>query len=114
MPPRAWRVRIEDILEAIDRVEQYVTGMDYDAFVADSRTVQAVEQNIEIIGEATANLPNELVDKWPDAPWYQMRGMRNVIANEYFGVDTSIVWKTATDDLPLLRPMLRKMLGNSG
>jgi uncharacterized protein with HEPN domain len=58
MPPRLWRVRNEDILEAIDNIEHDVAGLDFDAFDADRKTVDAVERNLEIIGEATANLPD--------------------------------------------------------
>ena len=61
MPPRSWRVRIEDILDAIDNIQHYVAGLDFDAFDADRKTVDAVERNLEIIGEATANLPDEVL-----------------------------------------------------
>ena len=70
MPPRSWRVRIEDILEAMDNIEDYVAGLESDAFRADRKTVDAVERNLEIIGEATANLPDEILARWPEVPWH--------------------------------------------
>ena len=90
MPPRSWRVRIEDILDAIDNIEHYVAGLDFDAFDADRKTVDAVERNLEIIGEATANLPDEVLARWPEVPWRYMKGVRNLLAHEYFGVDERI------------------------
>lgn len=110
MPPRSWRVRIEDILESLDNIESYVAGLDFDGFHADRKTVDAVERNLEIIGEATANLPNEILDRWPEVPWHYMRGLRNLLIHEYFGIDVGILWQTIREDLPPLEPLLRKVL----
>ena len=113
MPPRSWRVRIEDILEALDNIEDYVVGLEYATFRADRKTVDAVERNLEIIGEATANLPDEILARWPEVPWHYMRGLRNLLIHEYFGVDVGILWQTIQEDLPPLEPLLRKVLASS-
>ena len=113
MPPRSWRVRIEDILDAIDNIEHYVAGLDFDAFDADRKTVDAVERNLEIIGEATANLPDEVLDRWPEVPWRYMKGVRNLLAHEYFGVDVGIIWQTIQEDLPAITPLLHKVLASA-
>jgi uncharacterized protein with HEPN domain len=113
MPPRSWRVRIEDILDAIDNIEHYVAGLDFDAFEADRKTVDAVERNLEIIGEATANLPDEVLARWPEVPWRYMKGVRNLLAHEYFGVDVGIIWQTIQEDLPAITPLLRKVLASA-
>ena len=112
MPPRSWRVRIEDILEAIDNIEGYVVGLEYRTFRADRKTMDAVERNLEIIGEATANLPDEILARWPEVPWRHMKGLRNLLAHEYFGVDSGILWQTIQEDLPALEPLLRKVLAS--
>ncbi len=112
MPPRSWRVRIEDILDAIDNIEHYVAGLDFDAFDADRKTVDAVERNLEIIGEATANLPDEVLARWPEVPWRYMKGVRNLLAHEYFGVDVGIIWQTIQEDLPAITPLLHKVLAS--
>jgi uncharacterized protein with HEPN domain len=113
MPPRSWRVRIEDILDAIDNIEHYVAGLDFDAFDADRKTVDAVERNLEIIGEATANLPDEVLARWPEVPWRYMKGVRNLLAHEYFGVDVGILWQTIQEDLPAITPLLHKVLASA-
>ena len=113
MPPRSWRVRIEDILEAIDNIEHYVAGLDFDAFEADRKTVDAVERNLEIIGEATANLPDEVLARWPEVPWRYMKGVRNLLAHEYFVVDVGILWQTIQEDLPAITPLLHKVLASA-
>ena len=112
MPARSWRVRIEDILEAMDNIEDYVAGLESDAFRADRKTVDAVERNLEIIGEATANLPDEILARWPEVPWRYMKGMRNLLAHEYFGVDVGILWQTIQEDLPTIRPLLLEVLAS--
>jgi len=112
MPPRSWRVRIEDILEAMDNIEHYVAGLEYHTFRADRKTVDAVERNLEIIGEATANLPDEMLARWPEVPWRHMKGLRNLLAHEYFGVDLGILWQTIHEDLPALQPLLLKVLAS--
>ena len=113
MPPRSWRVRIEDVLDAIDTIEHYVAGLDFDAFEADRKTVDAVERNLEIIGEATANLPDEVLARWPEVPWRYMKGVRNLLAHEYFGVDVGILWQTIQEDLPAITPLLHKVLASA-
>jgi len=107
---RAWQFRIEDILEALNKIARYVAGMDYEAFRADGKTVDAVERNLEIIGEATANLPEALLARYPQVPWHRMRGLRNILIHEYFGVDLGIIWQTLQEDLPPLRAQLQRIL----
>ena len=111
--PRSWRHRVEDILEAIERVASYLDGMDEDSFAADTRTVQAVAYNLLVIGEAAAGLPDEVCENHPAVPWHHMRGTRNFIAHQYFDVDPSILWQTVTHDLPPLVHLLRGMLPDS-
>lgn len=96
MSPRSWILRIEDILEAIAKIEQYTEGITFETFTTDDRTIDAVIRNLEIIGEAARHLPNEVADRYPQVPWNDMRGMRNILIHEYFGVSLPIIWHTAT------------------
>ena len=110
MPPREWRLRIEDILEAATRARRYVEDMDLEAFVADDRTLDAVSRCFGIIGEAATHVPREIVESHPEIPWAEMRGMRNIVVHEYFGVTSETLWKTAREDLPTLIEPLRRLL----
>lgn len=109
MPPRVWLVRLEDILEAISKVASYTSGLELAAFKADERTRDAVVWNFAVIGEAARLVPSETETRFPDVPWASMRGMRNIVIHEYFGIDVDIVWVTATRDLPALEPRLREI-----
>lgn len=110
MPPREWRLRIEDMLEAIGRIEEFVHGMDYDVFLKDRRTCDAVIRNLEIIGEAARYVPDDVTSRYPAVPWKKTREMRNVLAHAYFGVDLPTVCKTIQNDLPPLKAQLDTIL----
>lgn len=110
MPSREWRFRLEDILEAIGKIERFTAGMDFESFRADDKTADAVIRNIEIIGEAARNVPPEIQEHHTDIPWGKMRAMRNVLMHEYFGVSLSQVWQTLKEDLPPLTSQIRAVL----
>ena len=102
-------LRIEDILTAIANIHDYTKGMDYLTWSKDQKTIDAVVRNFEIIGEATNHVPEEIQAQHPDFPWHQMRGIRNILIHEYFGVDDEIVWETIQSDLPILEKNLRAL-----
>lgn len=110
MQSNNWRDRIFDILEAIEAIEEFTTGMTLADFSADRRTAHAVFYNFVIIGEAARNLPTEIGTRYPSVPWHDMRAMRNVIVHQYLHVVVETVWDTLRDDLPTLVPQLREML----
>jgi uncharacterized protein with HEPN domain len=110
---RDWRLYADDILEACGKIRRFVHGMTLDAFVADERTRDAVLRNIEIIGEAAKNIPDDVVAKAPEVPWRNVRGMRDVLAHGYFGVSFAIVWATATKGIEPLEVAVRKLLQSS-
>jgi uncharacterized protein with HEPN domain len=113
VPPREWRLRIEDILDAAARAQRYVAGMELEAFVADDRTLDAVSRCFGIIGEAAAHVPQEVIAAHPEIPWAEMRAMRNIVVHEYFGVTNETLWKTVREDLPQIMEPFRKLLANS-
>ena len=101
------------ILEAIQLASSYVDGLEYDGFLADRRTQQAVILNIGVIGEAATRLAAkhpEFTQRFSDVPWKSMRGMRNRMAHGYFDIDLAIVWQTVQGDLPSLRAQVASLL----
>lgn len=113
MPPREWRLRIEDILDAIERIQRYAAGLELASFVADEKTVDAVSFCFGIIGEAARHVPDDVVSAHPELPWQDMRAMRNVVVHEYFGVTHETLWKTAREDRPGLVEPLRRLLAGA-
>lgn len=111
MPSRDWRLRIQDILESIADVQSYVTGMTFEDFVRDRRTVDAVVRRFTIIGEAANHVPEEICTRNPGIPWADMRAMRNFVVHEYFGVDEKTLWDTIFEDLPGIIGPLQRLLG---
>lgn len=110
MPPRSWRLRVEDILTAIVRIQKYTQDQSFDSFQGDQMMVDAVVRNLEILGEAASHVPRDVQMRYPDVPWLDMRDMRNVAAHGYFKVDLVVVWDTIQNDLPTLLPQLREIL----
>ena len=100
---RDWRLYAQDIAERCRRVELYVAGLDFAAFVADDKTVDAVLRNLEIIGEAAKRLPKEVTAEYPEIPWSEVCGFRDVLAHQYFKVSASIIWNAVEKELTGLK-----------
>lgn len=113
MPYRDLKLRVEDILEAISKIERYTANMSFEDFLADDKSSDAVVRNLEIIGEAARNIPEDICLRFPSVPWDKMRGMRNMLAHEYFGVSLQIIWQTVKDDLPPLVTPLQEILNSN-
>jgi len=111
--PRSWRIRLQDMLKAIDEVTAIVRHPNIESFRTDRAAILASLTCIHILGEASNHIPKEIKQKYPEVPWSQIRGMRNRVAHEYFEIDESIVWATCKIDFPKLRPLLIKVLDSS-
>jgi len=94
---------LQDILQAISRIEFFIAGMDFDGFAADDRTLSAVVRKLEIIGEAVKHIPEYITHQQPLVPWKQIAGMRDKLIHSYFGVDSHLVWQTVHNRLPELK-----------
>ena len=99
-----------DILDAVDSIRQFVTGKSEQDFIADDLVRSAVLQKLMIIGEAVAKLSDGLKDKYPEVPWVQIKGFRNVVIHTYFRVSWQIVWNAAVVDAPALARAVSQVL----
>ncbi len=100
MSKRESRLLIEDILDSGHKILDYTKGLSFEEFLRDSKTVDAVIRNFEIIGEAANRLPEEFKDKHSNIDWHRIRGFRNRIVHDYFGIDYEIVWQIKESFLP--------------
>ena len=103
---------LEDIRDALGKIERYVAGMDYDTFAENELVIDAVLRNLEIIGEAAKNIPEDVRAEHPDIEWRRMIGLRNIVAHEYFGVDLRIIWEIIMRRLPETKPKIDTILKN--
>jgi uncharacterized protein with HEPN domain len=100
MSKRSTDLLIDDILDSAQKILDYTLGLTLEQFTADSKTVDAVIRNFEIIREAANRLPEEFREKHSEIDWHKIRGFRNRIVHDYFGIDYSIVWVIRETFLP--------------
>lgn len=109
---RDYRVYLKDILQAFFNARQFLEGLTYEEFIADRKTTSAVVRELEIVGEATKQLPKSIRKKYPQVPWSDMAGMRDKLIHFYFGVDLEIVWETVKVRVPNLEPLIENVLSD--
>ena len=107
---REYKLFIQDIKECIAQIEEFVGNMTLEKFKADEKTSSAVVRKIEIIAEATKNVPREIRQKYKELPWSDMARMRDKIIHSYFVVDYEVVWKTIKERLPEIKPKIDAIL----
>jgi uncharacterized protein with HEPN domain len=109
MSKREPQLLVDDIIDSASKIVDYTKGFTFDDFTKDSKTIDAVIRNFEIIGEAANRLPEEFKARYPDINWHRIRGFRNRIVHDYFGIDYSIVWLIKETFLPKMIAQLRQL-----
>lgn len=97
---REWHFFLEDMIESCQKVMSYTEGMAYDEFTNNDLTYDAVVRNLEIIGEAAKNVPDNIRQEMPSIEWRKVCGLRDIIAHAYFGIDNEILWDVISNKLP--------------
>jgi len=103
---------LSDIKEAVRRTTSYTEKLTYEEFLEDIKTQDAVIHNIEIIGEATKNISEELRNKYSEIPWKGLAGMRDKLIHHYFGVNLDIVWSVVKEELPEIILKIEEIIEN--
>lgn len=103
---------LQDIIDSITKIQSYVSGHTFESFMSDSKTLDAVIRNFEIIGEAANRLPDDFKDKNEHINWFRIRGFRNRIVHDYMGIDYHIVWKIIEEYLEVLKKDIQKIVAN--
>ncbi len=101
---------LEDILDALEKIENYTKNLSFTAFTDNGMAVDAVIRNFEVIGEATKNVPEEIKEKYPEVEWKEAAGFRDVLIHDYFGIDLEAIWDTIKKNLLPFKKHILKVL----
>jgi uncharacterized protein with HEPN domain len=110
MKDRDFTDYIKDILISIQDVEEFTSGITFEDFLHDKKTIKAVIRSLEVLGEASKKIPDAVKTRYPRIPWKRMAGMRDKLIHEYFGVDLQIVWNVVKQELPPVKPAIEELV----
>ena len=113
MSERNAKAFLQDMLEAGRRILIYTNGQDYTSFQKDFKTQDAVLRNLEVLGEAAKNIPEEVTNQYPNLPWREMAGTRDRLIHHYFGVNLDVIWGIVELELPGVVAELEVILGQN-
>lgn len=108
-PVREWRFYLDDMIGFAEKAITYTDGLDQAGFVASGLNYDATVRNLELIGEAATNIPDEIRQKYPQIPWRLVVATRNKLIHGYLGIDNDTLWSIVQGDVPALLEQLREM-----
>lgn len=101
---------LNDIIESCKLIKEFTKDMNFEKFLQDLKTQYATVRALSIIGEAVKKIPNTLKTKYPNIPWKEMAGMRDILIHDYFGTDIEVLWQTVKKDIPLIHKEFKKII----
>ncbi len=104
------RLYLEDMQTACRKIVHYTAGMSRQDFLRDDKTYDAVIRNLEIIGEAAKNVPEEIQKRYEVVQWREMIALRNIVAHAYFGMNDDIIWDLVQNKVPELFVLITQIL----
>lgn len=107
--PREFKAYLVDIDDAIRKIEKYTKNLSYEKFVADELILDGVVRNLEIIGEAVKQLPEDIKNKKSEIEWKKIAGLRDILIHSYFGIDTVIIWDIVSNKIPELKHSVKEI-----
>src|SRR3989338_802001 len=108
--PRDYKVFLEDILDAVRKIQSYTSRISFTDFSKDTKTIDAVIRNLEVIGEAIKKVPEDVRSKYPEIEWKKISGLRDILIHEYFGIDNEIVWDIIRNKIPVFERDIESLL----
>ena len=108
--PREYKAYLKDILEAVYKIERYTENIGFEEFVSNELVQDGVVRNLEIIGEAAKNIPEDIKREYPDVEWRKIAGLRDILIHAYFGIDVEIVWDIVKNKVPKLKEKIEEIL----
>ncbi len=106
------RLYLEDILESASRVLEYAEHMEFDDFLANKMAYDAILRNLELIGEAAKNVPNEIREHYSQVEWRKIAGLRDVLVHQYFGLEDETLWNIVKTEVPELLEQVKHILAS--
>ncbi len=103
-------IYLEDILEAIERIQAYVQDVTREDFETDRMRIDAVIRNLEVIGEAVKQVPDSVREKYPSVEWRKIAGLRDILIHKYFDVNLDLVWGVVKSNIPILKAEIQQIL----
>lgn len=107
---RSYEAYLKDILDAIRKIENYSENLTYEEFLKDELRQDGVVKNLEVIGEAVKNIPDDIKSKKPDIEWKKIAGLRDILTHGYFGINFEIVWDVISNKIPDLKKNVQELL----
>jgi uncharacterized protein with HEPN domain len=107
--PREWRFYLDDMIGFAEKVESYSDGLDQTGFVSNGLIYDATVRNLELIGEAARNIPDEVRAEHAEVPWRRIIATRNQLIHGYLGIDNDVLWSIVNKDIPALILSLRQL-----
>jgi len=114
MSKRGDKEHLKDILTACENILSYKEGYNFNMFLGDRKTQDAIIRNIEIIGEAVKNISDVLKEKYSEIEWKEIAKTRDKLIHSYFGTDLDIVWDIINMDIPRLKKQIKEIIQKEG
>jgi uncharacterized protein with HEPN domain len=106
---RSSSLLVYDIYQSIEKIEEFIRGISFDQLMGDERTKDAILRNLQVIGEASKNLPESLIADHPEVDWSGLAGVRDIVTHRYFRVDWHLLWTSIHDELPVLKKQIQSL-----
>jgi len=108
--PRDDKLYLEDIIQSIEKIEEYKKGFTFPKLRESNLVLDAILYNLQIIGEAAKHISDDVRKIYPDVEWRKIAGLRDIVAHEYYGISLEIIWDVIQNKLPPLHTAIIKIL----